>query len=74
MDKYKQWLADNCRQTNIITKGGSDIWKYEFKTFEEVESFFVANIDRRKANKQNTKVIGTSIMVFAKENKQDVQG
>ena len=66
MDKYQQWLADNCKRTNIITRDGTDIWKYEFDSFEKVESFFVANIDRWKANNQNTKVIGTSIMVFSK--------
>ena len=73
MDKYQQWLADNCQRTNIITRDGTDIWKYEFDSFEKVESFFVANIDRWKANNQNTKVIGTSIMVFNK-GARNVQG
>ena len=66
MDKYKQWLADNCRQTNIITKGGSDIWKYEFESFEAVENFFIGNIDRWKSQGKATKVIGHSIFVFTK--------
>lgn len=66
MDKYKQWLAENCRQTNIITKGGADIWKYEFDSFEAVESFFIGNIDRWKKEEKATKVIGHSILVFEK--------
>ena len=66
MDKYKQWLADNCRQTNIITKGGSDIWKYEFTSFEAVEDFFIGNIDQWKREGKATKVIGHSIFVFTK--------
>ena len=66
MDKYKQWLADNCHRTNIITKGGSDIWKYEFESFEAVEDFYIGNIDKWKREGKATKVIGHSIFVFTK--------
>lgn len=70
MDKLREWEDKNVKKTTIITGGGSDITKYEFKTFEEVEQYFYGNIDRWRNNNQNTKVIGTSILVFNKGAKQ----
>ena len=70
MEKLTEWEMKNVKKTTIITGGGSDMLKYEFKTFEEVEQYFYGNIDRWRKNNQNTKVIGTSILVFNKGAKQ----
>ena len=50
----------------IITALGTEIQKWQFENFDQVEEFYLNNIDKWRL--QNTKVIGTSILVYSKTN------
>jgi hypothetical protein len=53
----------------IITALGTEIQKWQFENFEQVEEFYLNNIDRWRLQNKVTKVIGTSILVYSKTNK-----
>ena len=53
----------------IITALGTEIQKWQFENFEQVEEFYLNNIDRWRLQNKVTKVIGTSILVYRKTNK-----
>tara|TARA_R100000030_G_C3169284_1_gene102826 strand:- start:5 stop:190 length:186 start_codon:yes stop_codon:yes gene_type:complete len=53
----------------IITALGTEIQKWQFENFEQVEEYYLNNIDRWRLQNKVTKVIGTSILVYSKTNK-----
>jgi len=53
----------------ILTALGTEIQKWQFENFEQVEEFYLNNIDRWRLQNKVTKVIGTSILVYSKTNK-----
>jgi len=53
----------------IITALGTVIQKWQFENYEQVEEFYLNNIDRWRLQNKVTKVIGTSILVYSKTNK-----
>ena len=53
----------------IITALGTEIQKWQFENFDQVEEFYLNNIDRWRLQNKVTKVIGTSILVYSKTNK-----
>ena len=53
----------------IITALGTEIQKWQFENFELVEEFYLNNIDRWRLQNKVTKVIGTSILVYSKTNR-----
>jgi len=53
----------------IITALGTEIQKWQFENFEQVEEFYLNNIDRWRLQNKVTKVIGTSILVYSKTNR-----
>ena len=64
MDKLMEWESKNIvKKSTIITGGGADMTRIEFKTFEQLENYYYGNIDRWRKNNQATKVIGTVILV-----------
>ena len=64
MDKLMEWESKNIvKKSTIITGGGADMTRIEFKTFEQLENYYYGNIDRWHKNNQATKVIGTVILV-----------
>ena len=53
----------------IVTALGTEIQKWQFENFDQVEEFYLNNIDRWRLQNKVTKVIGTSILVYSKTNK-----
>ena len=53
----------------IVTALGTEIQKWQFENFEQVEEFYLNNIDRWRLQNKVTKVIGTSILVYSKTNR-----
>lgn len=53
----------------IITALGTEIQKWQFENFDQVEEFYLNNIDRWRLQNKVTKVIGTSILVYSKTNR-----
>ena len=56
------------RKGMIITGLGTEITKWDFDDFEQVEQFYINNIDRWRLENKVTKVIGTNIFVYSKNN------
>lgn len=56
------------RKGMIITGLGTEITKWYFDDFEQVEQFYINNIDRWRLENKVTKVIGTNIFVYSKNN------
>lgn len=52
----------------IVTALGTEIQKWQFENFDQVEEFYLNNIDRWRLQNKVTKVIGTSILVYSKTN------
>ena len=52
----------------IVTALGTEIQKWQFDNFDQVEEFYLNNIDRWRLQNKVTKVIGTSILVYSKTN------
>jgi len=53
----------------IVTALGTEIQKWQFENFDQVEEFYLNNIDRWRLQNKVTKVIGTSILVYSKTNR-----
>ena len=74
MDKPKtnndhtQASGKNIRKGMIITGLGTEITKWSFDDFEQVEQFYINNIDKWRIQNKVTKVIGTNILVYSKHN------
>ena len=56
------------RKGTIITGLGTEITKWTFDDFDQVEEFYINNIDRWRLENKVTKVIGTKIFVYSKTN------
>ncbi len=52
----------------IITEMGTEIQKWSFESFEQVEDFYLKNIDKWRLQNRVTKVIGKSIFIYGKNN------
>ena len=63
-----QASGKNIRKGMIITGLGTEITKWMFDDFEQVEQFYVNNIDKWRLQNKVTKVIGTNILVYSKHN------
>lgn len=65
---HTQASGKNIRESMIITGLGTEITKWQFEDFGQVEDFYINNIDRWRLQHKVTKVIGTSILVYSKNN------
>ena len=65
---HTQASGKNIRESMIITGLGTEITKWQFEDFGQVEDFYINNIDRWRLQNKVTKVIGTSILVYSKNN------
>ena len=63
-----QASGKNIRKGMIITGLGTEITKWMFDDFEQVEQFYINNIDKWRLQNKVTKVIGTNILVYSKHN------
>ena len=75
MDQKPQTSNDNSqasgktiRKGMIITSLGTEITKWMFDDLEQVEDFYINNIDKWRLQDKVTKVIGTNILVYNKTN------
>ena len=64
----EQASGKNIRKGMIITGLGTEITKWSFDDFEQVEQFYINNIDKWRIQNKVTKVIGTNILVYSKHN------
>tara|TARA_R100001510_G_C7521104_1_gene116576 strand:+ start:207 stop:431 length:225 start_codon:yes stop_codon:yes gene_type:complete len=64
----EQASGKNIRKGMIITGLGTEITKWMFDDFEQVEQFYINNIDKWRLQNKVTKVIGTNILVYSKHN------
>ena len=64
----EQASGKNIRKGMIITGLGTEITKWSFDDFEQVEQFYINNIDKWRLQNKVTKVIGTNILVYSKHN------
>ena len=64
----EQASGKNIRKGMIITGLGTEITKWSFADFEQVEQFYINNIDKWRLQNKVTKVIGTNILVYSKHN------
>ena len=64
----EQASGKNIRKGMIITGLGTEITKWSFDDFEQVEQFYINNIDKWRIQNKVTKVIGTNILVYNKHN------
>ena len=65
---HTQASGKDIRKSMIITGLGTEITKWQFEDFDQVEDFYINNIDRWRLQTKVTKVIGTSIFVYSKNN------
>jgi len=65
---HTQASGKDIRKSMIITGLGTEITKWKFDDFDQVEDFYTNNIDRWRLQNKVTKVIGTSILVYNKNN------
>jgi len=65
---HTQASGKNIRESMIITGLGTEITKWKFDDFDQLEDFYINNIDRWRLHNKVTKVIGTSILVYNKNN------